>query len=114
MYIYGDNIVQLRCIKQLDLMYLLNCQQVKQAAKADFFKGAGRLVEDTLEQMDPESAQAGHVHVKSLQRAANRARERTRPKHPKDLDFEVIVITFCHNPTMKITQSMRHFRHIIL
>lgn len=67
------------------MLFLL---QVKEAAKTEFFKGAGQLVSETLRKI-PGTA---HVpNIRSLQRSANRARAALRPKHPTTLDFEVII-----------------------
>lgn len=65
--------------------------QVKEAAKKDFVKGAGKLVRETLMRLPVEACVP---NARSLQRAANRAPAVLRPKHPPTLDFEVIA--FCH------------------
>lgn len=59
---------------------------MKNVAKTEFYKGAGRLVTDTLKTLPPELRVPNKA---SLERAANRARETLRPKHPTTLDFEV-------------------------
>lgn len=52
----------------------------------EFYRGAGRLVRETLLTLPPE----GQVpNSSTLQRCVNRAREQIRPKHPTSLDFEV-------------------------
>lgn len=68
-------------------MYLL-LFQVKNAAKTEFYKGAGRLVTEALLTLPPELRVP---NSSSLERAANRARETLRPKHPTTLDFEVCI-----------------------
>ena len=54
--------------------------QVKEAARADPFKSAAKLVEEAMREVDPIEDVVGLLpHVENLQRSANRAREGLRP-----------------------------------
>lgn len=66
--------------------------QVKQSACSEFHKGAGQLVADAMRTLSQDVlAPDSYLPDKSsLERAANRAREALRPKHPTTIDFEVI------------------------
>ncbi|KAK3880435.1 hypothetical protein Pcinc_015038 [Petrolisthes cinctipes] len=66
---------------------------VKAAAREDTYKSSGKIVTDTLMTLTTDEVQL--PKVSNLQRTANRARQQLRPKHPTDLEFEIVT---AHNP----------------
>ena len=67
----------------------LRAQTITQAAARNgVFKSSGKIVSDALLTLATEDAPL--PKVSNLQRAANRVREQLQPKHPADLEFEII------------------------
>lgn len=58
---------------------------VKDEARLHIFKPSGKIVTDTLINMETEGVPLPMMSY--LQRSANRVREQLRPKHPADLEF---------------------------
>ena len=63
--------------------------QVKEHAKADAFRPAAHIAEDAILQHGDDVEEPAVPLITNLQRTANRVRQKGRPRHPLDLNFEV-------------------------
>ena len=62
---------------------------IKLEASNDVFKPASEVVNDVVLKELMDAPCTSLPRVNSLQRTANRTRQKLRPKDPKDLDFEL-------------------------
>jgi len=85
--------------------------KVKEAARDDVFVSSGVLAKQALESVS--NADLPLPRLDYLARTANRAREKLRPKHPKDLDFTLDESSISEGFLQKDLQIDGQ-RHIIL
>ena len=61
---------------------------MKDASKTQSFAAASKIVNEAIRLIDPDAPCDALAPLSALMRASNRLRQKTRPHHPKDLDFE--------------------------
>ncbi|CAG2216714.1 unnamed protein product [Mytilus edulis] len=90
-YIGGALYVQTNLDVQQQLFSLVQISdQSKQEAATNVFKPAAQIVNDAMVSHSNHTAPAGsRPNVHNLQTSTNRLREKSRPKDPTDLNFEI-------------------------
>ena len=65
---------------------------IKEKASANVFTSASTIVDEVLlDKLNPGTVVAALAKHQSLIRTVNRRREKNRPKHPQNLDFDLVV-----------------------